>query len=74
MGNKSRVPLQVSDKFLEKLKELQKKIRMKTGDDVSMRKLTEDIVGTEAFDELEKKIIKGDIDVDIRIKMDRRNF
>lgn len=72
--NKTRRPLQVSDKFLEKLKELQKKIRMKTGDDKSLRELTENIVETGAFEELEKQIVQGNVSVDIRLKMDRRNF
>jgi hypothetical protein len=70
---KIRRPLQVSDKFLEKLKELQRKIRMKTGDDKSLRELTENIVETDVFEELEKQIIQGNV-TDIKLKMDKRNF
>lgn len=70
--SKNRVPLQVSERFLEKLKELQRKIRMKTGDDKSLRELTEKITSTQAFEELENKIIQNDFDIDIKIRMDRR--
>lgn len=68
----NRTPLQVSPKFAEKLKELQRKIRMKTGNDRSLRDLTEDIAFTPMFDELEKKILNGNIKMDINIKFDRR--
>lgn len=67
----NRVPLQVSENFLLKLKEVQRKIRMKTGNERSLRKLTEDLVTTMAFEELEKRITKGnDVNMDIKIRMD----
>lgn len=69
---KSRSPLQVSDKFLNKLKELQKKIRMKTGTERSLRSLTDDLVTTPAFDEVEKKILNNDLKFDFTIKFDKR--
>jgi len=74
MGNKTRSPLQVSDKFLNKLKELQRKIRMKTGSERSLRELTDDLVSTPAFREVEDKLAKGDIKVDFNIKFDKRIF
>jgi len=72
MANKPRSPLQVSDKFLNKLKELQRKIRMKTGSERSLRELTDDLVSTPAFQEVENKLAKGEIKVDFNIKFDRR--
>lgn len=75
MANKPRSPLQVSDKFLNKLKELQKKIRMRTGTERSLRELTDDLVSTPAFDDVEKKILnKGEINLDFNIKFDKRLF
>lgn len=69
---KSRSPLQVSDNFLNKLKELQRKIRMKTGNEKSLRELTEDLVRTPAFNELEKQLAQGNMKMDFTIKFDRR--
>ena len=74
MAKPNRTPLQVSPKFLEKLKELQRKIRMQTGNDRSLRELTDDLSTAQIFDEVEKKIIGKKIDMDIKIRMDRRIF
>lgn len=72
---KTRIPMQVSDKFEKKLKELQKKIRMTTGNDRSLRDLTEDLVATGLFEDVEKKLLKKDINgIDLRIKFDGRMF
>lgn len=67
--SKSRVPLQVSPKFMQKLKEIQKKIMMK-GQQISLRDLTEDIANLPVLNEIENKLIKKDIN--IGIKFDRR--
>lgn len=73
--SKSRVPLQVSEKFAIKLRDLQRAIRKSTGDERSLRDLTEDLVNTDLFDEIEKKLIKGKINaIDIKVKFDRRLF
>ena len=72
MAHKTRSPLQVSDKFLIRLKELQRKIRMKTGSERSLRELTDDLVSTPAFDEIEKKLARSDINFDFSIKFDKR--
>lgn len=72
MAKQNRVPLQVSPRFSDKLKELQRKIRMKTGNDRSLRDLTDDLVSTPAFEEIEKKLISGDVKMDIKIRFDRR--
>lgn len=72
MTKKPRSPLQVSDKFLLKLKDLQKKVRMGTGTERSLRELTDDLVSTPAFEEVERRLAKGDIKIDFNIKFDRR--
>lgn len=72
---KQRVPLQVSDKFALKLKELQRSIRKSTGNERSLRDLTEDLVNTELFEEIEKKLLKKDVNgIDIKVRFDRRMF
>jgi len=71
---KQRSPLQVSPKFLMKLKELQRKVRMTTGTERSLRELTDDLVTTPAFDELEKRIANGNIKIDFNIRFDRRGI
>lgn len=68
----NRMPLMASEKFMERMKKLQKKIRMTNGEDISMRKLTEDIASSQLFDEIEKTLLKGDINMDIKIKFDGR--
>ena len=69
---KTRTPLQVSPKFLEALKDLQRKIRMSSGDDISLRELTDNLVSTQAFQEVERRLIKGDLKADIQIRFDMR--
>lgn len=72
---KQRVPLQVSDKFALKLKELQRSIRKSTGDEISLRDLTENLVNTQAFDEIEKKLLNKNINgIDLRIRFDKRSL
>lgn len=70
---KSRMPLQVSLEFKRKLDEIQKKIMLAKGEKVSLRDITEEIINSPLFNDLEKNLIKaGDIKMDIKIKMDRR--
>lgn len=72
-GHKTRVPLQVSEKFAERLRELQRKVRMTTGKEKSLRQLTDEIVSSDIFHEIENRVLKqGDIKMDIKIKLDRR--
>lgn len=71
-NNKPRRLVQVSDDFEKKLKEVQKKIRMKTGENTSLRDITDDIVKWGYLDELEKKLLAGDLEMNIKIKMDSR--
>lgn len=73
MAHKQRTPLQVSDEFLNKLKDLQRKVRMTTGDEKSLRELTDHIAKSNVFKEVEKMISeKGDIKMDINVRFDRR--
>jgi len=71
---KTRTPLQVSPKFLEGLKNLQRKIRMKTGEDISLRELTDNLVSTQAFQEIENKLNNKNINMDIKLRFDVRKM
>jgi hypothetical protein len=65
--------LQVSPEFKKKLDEIQRKIMMSKGEDRSFRAITEDIIKSPLFQDIEKNIIKsGDMKLDINIKLDRR--
>lgn len=69
----SRSPLQVSPEFKKKLDEIQKKIMMAKGEKRSLREITEDIIKSPLFNDLEKNIVKqGNLNLDIKIKFDRR--
>lgn len=73
INKKTRVPLQVSERFAEGLRELQRKVRMTTGTEKSLRELTDEIVSSEIFKDMESKILKqGDLKMNIKIKLDRR--
>jgi hypothetical protein len=68
--SKGRVPLQVSPKFRDKLKEIQRKI-IASGNDISLRDLTEEITTTNSLDHLEEKLMLKKIK-DINLKLDKR--
>jgi hypothetical protein len=73
MAKPNRTPLQVSPEFKKKLDEIQKKIMMSQGQKKSLREITEDIIASPIFKDIEKNLIKtGDIKMDIKIKLDRR--
>jgi len=75
MKKSNRLPLQVSPEFKKKLDELQKKIMMKRGEKPSLRELTEEIISNPLFNEIEQKIVNGeigDINMNINLKFDRR--
>lgn len=76
MAHPKRTPLQVSDTFLIKLKELQRKVRMNTGDEKSLRELTEHIASSNLFSDIEKQILHSTdkINMDIKIRLDKRVF
>jgi hypothetical protein len=73
MAKANRTPLQVSPEFKKKLDEIQKKIMMARGEKRSLREITDDIVASPIFHDIEKNLTKtGDIKMDIKIKLDRR--
>lgn len=67
---KNRVPMQVSPKFKEKLKEIKRKMSS-AGKDISLRDLTEEIATTDSLNAIEEKIIQKKIK-DINLKLDGR--
>lgn len=73
MAKPNRMPLQVSPEFKKKLDEIQKGIMLSRGQKRSLREITEDIISSPLFKDIEKNIVKsGDIKMDIKIKLDRR--
>lgn len=73
MAKPNRIPLQVSPEFKKRLDSLQKKIMMAKGEKVSLREITEEIIHSPLFNDIEKHIIKsGDLKMDITLKLDRR--
>ncbi len=69
---KRRVPMQVSPEFEMRLKRLQMEIMKKDGKNISLRDLTERIIKSVDFEDLEKKLINN-FTFDIKVTMDRRN-
>ncbi len=78
MGKGSRFPMQLSPEFHKKMKELRAKIMaMQMDDKVSYRDLSEKIVKSPKFDELENNILKSLESVDkaqndIKLNLDKR--
>ena len=67
------MPLQTSPEFKRRLDEIQKKIMMAKGTKVSLREITEQIIKSPLFNDIEKNLIKaGDIKVDFKIRFDKR--
>jgi len=75
MAKGNRSPLQVSPTFKKKLDELQKKIMLAQGEKKSLREITDNIITSPMFPEIENSLIKsGKINVDFKIKFDKRMF
>lgn len=72
MAKANRMPLQVSPEFKKKLDEIQKKIMMAKGEKRSLRNITEDIISSPLFNDIEKHLINKELNYDIKIKFDRR--
>jgi hypothetical protein len=73
MALKNRSPLQVSPEFKKRLDEMQRKIMMAQGEKKSLREITEDIINSPLFNDIEKNMIKaGDIKMGIKVRFDRR--
>lgn len=71
MGGKSRVPMQVAPEFEVRIKSLQKKIMMKQGKNVSLRDLTERLIKTPDFENLEKALLNSG-KMDLKLNLDVR--
>jgi hypothetical protein len=63
--------MQVSPEFEKRIKKLQEEIRRKDGQNISLRDITEKIIKTIDFEEMEKNLLKN-ISFDFSIAMDRR--
>lgn len=73
MAKLNRIPLQVSPKFKKRLDEIQRKIMIAQGEKKSLRELTENIISSPLFEDIERNLIKaGDLKMDIKLKLDRR--
>ena len=73
MAKPNRIPLQVSPVFKKKLDEIQKQIMHSQGEKKSLREITEAIINSPLFNDIEKNLIKtGDIKMDIKVRLDRR--
>jgi len=71
MANKSRVPMQVDPDFEIRIKNLQKAIRIKQGENWSLREITGKVARLPNFDDLEKELLKVG-SVDLKINLDVR--
>jgi len=75
MARTNRTPLQVSPEFKKRLDEIQRKIMMAQGQKKSLRQITDDIVSSPMFPDIEKSLVKTDkMRVDFKIKFDKRMF
>jgi hypothetical protein len=70
---KHRSPLQVSPEFKKRIDEIQSKLMRARGEKISLRDITQDIIKSPLFKEIENNIIQAsNMDKDIKLKFDRR--
>lgn len=69
----NRVPFHVSPEFEKRMKELQKKIRQKSGSNISLRELTDRIAKSSDLDHIENKIL-GENVFDFKINFDSKKL
>lgn len=69
---KSRKPMHVDSSFEKKLKELQKAIRMKRGEEMSLREITARVVKDPDFERIEARLIGRDVKINLKVKLDGR--
>lgn len=67
----SRKPMHVDESFEKRMKELQKKIMMKQGVNISLRELTAQLPNFDEFSKIEAKII-GDDQLVFELNFDKR--
>ena len=68
----SRKPMHVDIEFEERMKELQRQIRKKSGENISLRELTQKIPKFKEFEDIERKILEG-LNTDLNLNFDRRS-
>lgn len=68
---KKRRPMQVSEEMYNEMNRL-KKLIMQTGNEISLRDLTEKIVKSPSFRNIEDELLRKNMSMDINIKFDRR--
>lgn len=69
----TRKPMHVDTSFEERIKKLQKQIRMKRGEDISLREITAQITKDPNFERIEQTLIENDsLDFNFKIKLDKR--
>ena len=66
----SRKPMHIDIKLDRRLKELQRKIRKRTGDETSLRKLTEEWAVSPEMDSFEKRLLNDSKEIPFGIKFD----
>jgi len=71
-NKKKRIPMQVSPNFERRIKEIQKEIMKQQGNKISLRDLTEKMTKVDAFNFLEKEMLRVLESVDLKINFDRR--
>jgi DNA-directed RNA polymerase delta subunit len=65
--------MQVDSSFEAKLKDLQKAIRMKRGEEMSLREITARVVKDPNFERIEQRLIGNDLSkIKLNIKLDGR--
>lgn len=75
MAKLNRSPLQVSPEFKKRLDEIQRKIMISKGEHKSLREITDDIVTSPMFLDIENSLIKtSNIKFDIRVRFDKRKL
>ena len=68
--DKKRVPFAVSPEFQKTLKMLQGRIKALKGKEPSLTDLTERIVKSPAFKEVEKQIMENNIRINFKVRFD----
>ncbi len=70
---KTRKPMHVDPEFEKRMKELQRKIMKKNGENVSLRELTKMVVKTPDFEVMENRLLGLDVgNINLEIKFDKR--
>lgn len=68
----SRKPMHVDVKFEERMKELQRQIRKRSGENISLRELTKKIPAFQEFEDIERKILEGSSEDFNKVNFDGR--